>query len=233
MTDTFEATTVDYPPAPWQLTGQLYGSLWLVPQASFREELPAQFEPVVNLGRLAVFAGFVDYQPGSVLTYHELLAGVLVHLKGSWRVAMHVTHIWVDSIPSLHGGRALWGVPKELANFDFKYARRQRYFKGLATDSKSGPLAFGTFDAMLGMPFDVPFLTPFPNLQILHGKTYATAAAYLSNGHFCRGGLRIPAQSPLASLGISDRRPLTSFAGLNFKMKLEAAKPIEKAIRKQ
>jgi acetoacetate decarboxylase len=59
---------------------------------------------------------FVDYAEGSVLTYHELLVARLLRDGDDKHVT--VTDIWVDSEKSMQGGRALWGVPKELAKFD-------------------------------------------------------------------------------------------------------------------
>lgn len=59
-------------------------------------------------------AAFVDYTEGSVLTYRELLLARLVRDGAVPRV--RVTDIWVDSEPSRHAGRALWALPKELAD---------------------------------------------------------------------------------------------------------------------
>jgi hypothetical protein len=66
-------------------------------------------------GRAVVGTAWVDYEPGSVLEYHELMVAVLVH--DGWRIRPSVTSIWVDSAASRTGGRQLWGVPKDLADF--------------------------------------------------------------------------------------------------------------------
>ena len=55
------------------------------------------------------------YEPGGVLSYRELLVAVLAH-RGKRPLAT-ITDIWVDSAPSLHGGRELWGIPKQRASF--------------------------------------------------------------------------------------------------------------------
>ena len=47
-----------------------------------------------------------DYQ-GGTLTYHELI--VFAGLK--------IVRIWVDSEESMRGGRAIWKLPKEMAEF--------------------------------------------------------------------------------------------------------------------
>jgi hypothetical protein len=58
-------------------------------------------------------AAFVDYREGSVLTYRELLVARLVRDGTAPRV--RITDIWVDSQASRDGGRALWAIPKDLA----------------------------------------------------------------------------------------------------------------------
>jgi acetoacetate decarboxylase len=59
-------------------------------------------------------AGFVDYRDGGVLAYRELFAARLVRDEAMPRV--HITDIWVDSTASRDGGRALWSIPKDLAD---------------------------------------------------------------------------------------------------------------------
>lgn len=216
---------VEYPPAPWRLTGQLYGSVWAVPFKAFRAELPPDFEPLVELGWLGPFAGFVDYQEGSTLQYHELIAGVLVRLKGSWRYAFTVTHMWVDDEASKWGGRELWGVPKELADFNFTYSRANRDFEGEAHTERAR-LASGNFRSVAGLPSRIGLPTIWPNLQMLRGQTHRSSGTFWSRLQLCRGGMEVPEESPLAALGIARRQPLISFAGLNFRMNLQAAKPV-------
>jgi len=104
----------DYPPSPWHLVGDAYVSGWLV------DELPAVPQGVRPLkigGRGLVVTAWVDYRPGGVLAYRELMATVAVHNRLG--IAASITHIWVDSPESLAGGRALWHIPKELAEFSF------------------------------------------------------------------------------------------------------------------
>ncbi len=217
---------VVYPPAPWSLTGQLYGSIWTVPEAAFECDLAPAFVPLVNFGRIGVFAGFVDYQAGSILTYHELIAGVVVRLKGRRRYALNVTHIWVDDEASRQGGRAIWGVPKELASFGVAYAQNNRNFQGTAQAQSGQNLAQGDFQAVLGLTQGWRVPTPFPNLQILHDRPHYTSGTFWSAIQFCKGGMRVEASSPLAALGIAGRKPLLSFGGRGFKMTLQAARPV-------
>lgn len=58
---------------------------------------------------------FVDYLDTPVGRYQEVLAGALVR-RGP-RLLTQVPFIAVDSLPSVHGGRANWGLPKTMATF--------------------------------------------------------------------------------------------------------------------
>ncbi len=219
------APKVEYPPAPWRLTGQLYGSIWAVPYAGFRAQLPPTFKPLVGFDWIGPFAGFVDYQAGSALVYHELIAGLLIRLKGTRRYAFTVTHIWVDDEASKWGGRELWGVPKELAEFRFDYQRDNRDFQGSAQLNGTS-LATGDFRSIAGLPGGLKLPTPWPDIQMLRGQPHTASGTFWSNLQICRGGMIIPAESPLAELGIAGRKPLLSFGGLDFGWTLQAAKAI-------
>ena len=64
-------------------------------------------------------AAFVSYEPGSPLTYSELLIARVLD-----RRQVEITDIWVDSVVSRDGGRALWAIPKELYDFTLEHRRR-------------------------------------------------------------------------------------------------------------
>lgn len=104
-----------YPPEPWHLAGQMYLSLWAVPRRSL-PPLPPGVRPVTLAGRAVMGAAWVLYEADSVLRYNEVLSAVLV--RDGLRPRVTITDIWVDSPPSMAGGRELWGIPKELAEFD-------------------------------------------------------------------------------------------------------------------
>jgi hypothetical protein len=102
-----------YPPEPWHLRGQMYVSLFLLPRRRL-PALPPPLRPVTVAGHAFVGAAWVRYEPGGTLTYRELLSAVLTHERG--RPGVTITDIWVDDARSRDGGRALWGIPKELAD---------------------------------------------------------------------------------------------------------------------
>ncbi|GAA4796103.1 acetoacetate decarboxylase family protein [Actinomycetospora chlora] len=105
-----------YPPEPWTLVGRMDLSTFLVST----EELPTAtwpdgWRPLSPGGRTPVGAAWVDYAPGGVLSYHELLVAVAGRV--GLRPRPHIVAIWVDSPASRDGGRELWGIPKGLASF--------------------------------------------------------------------------------------------------------------------
>lgn len=104
---------MSYPPEPWELHGRACVSVWPV-RATALPPLPVR--PVTVFGRAVVGTAFVDYRPPG-MAYHEVLAAVLV--RRGLRFGVSIARIWVDSPTSLAGGRELWGIPKEPAEFEW------------------------------------------------------------------------------------------------------------------
>lgn len=92
-----------FPSPPWQMRAQMWLSLFAV-TGTGRADRPSGLYG----------AAVVDYRTGSPLTYHELLVARL-HREGPLP-RVRITDIWVDSEQSLAGGRALWAIPKQLAD---------------------------------------------------------------------------------------------------------------------
>jgi hypothetical protein len=86
-----------------------------MPAREFHLPLPDGLRPIVVARSAWLASGFVNYGPEGDLSYRELFLAVLVRARKE--VGLHVIAIWVDSEASLRGGRALWGVPKQLAQF--------------------------------------------------------------------------------------------------------------------
>lgn len=105
---------VSYPAEPWDLHGHAVVSVFLVP-ADRAPDVPEGVRPLRLFGRAVVAAAWVVYDEPSPLTYGELMTTVLV--RQGWRPRVHITHIWVDSPASMAGGRELWAIPKDLAEF--------------------------------------------------------------------------------------------------------------------
>ncbi|HEY0903820.1 MAG TPA: hypothetical protein VGE14_08025 [Marmoricola sp.] len=95
-----------YPPAPWQMHGQLWLSLFRVRPGDHPDREPGVYG-----------VALVRYEDPSPLTYGELLVARLVDRS------VNITDIWVDSPASVAGGRALWAIPKDLCDFSFRSDR--------------------------------------------------------------------------------------------------------------
>lgn len=65
--------------------------------------------------RPATLGAVVDYLSSPVGPYREVFAGPL--LRGALLPVVHIPFIAVDSLPSVHGGRAHWALPKTIASF--------------------------------------------------------------------------------------------------------------------
>jgi acetoacetate decarboxylase len=118
-----------YPPAPWQMHGQLWLSLFKVRAGDHPDREPGVYG-----------VALVKYEEPSPLTYGELLVAHLVSTGSKPPRAVNITDIWVDSPASVAGGRALWAIPKDLCDFSIDVSTR-------------GPVTRASWDASLdGQP---------------------------------------------------------------------------------
>lgn len=106
----------EYPAEPWDLHGHAYVGVWLLPRGLTPEPSSPATRTVTIFGRAFVCAAFFVYEEPSPLTYDEIMATVLV--RDGWRPRVSITHIWVNSVASRDGGRRLWAIPKDLADFE-------------------------------------------------------------------------------------------------------------------
>jgi hypothetical protein len=198
-------TDQGYPSEPWDLRGQLHASAFLVPLADVPVDVPAGCVPI-RLGRFGVVGiAWVSYEPGGVMQYRELMATLLV--RRGLSVMPTITHIWVDSPASRDGGRALWGIPKELAKFDFDGAN-------LDASDDIGAIAQGTVTRRLALPGRWP--SGFRVAQWLDGKPKFSPVRSRSAVELSRATFLADPTGPLAFL--AGRRPFTSFSLRDFRM---------------
>lgn len=196
---------MSYPDEPWDLRGQLHASAFLVPLADVPVDLPPRCRPV-RLGRFGVVGtAWVSYEPGGVLSYREVMATLLV--RRGWRVLPTIVRIWVDSEQSRDGGRALWGIPKDLASFDFDGDRRS------ARDEK-GPIAEGRVRPLLRLPGRWP--ASFSVVQWLGGAAKVSPVRSRAAVSIDRAVLDADPNGPLGFL--AGHRALLSFSLRDFRM---------------
>ena len=108
---------MSYPAAPWQLYGTALQSLHAIDLAIARQFVPIDFEIVSVLPAKTAGSLYLSvYESNSTLQYHELIvAPAVVRYRG--KIGAWISHIYVDNPQSVAGGRNIWGLPKELANF--------------------------------------------------------------------------------------------------------------------
>lgn len=103
---------VPYPPAPWKCSGQMWTGL-------FRSNIPRQLPDGLKhlLDPHFFIVSLIRYLEGT-LHYDEILFATPARL--GVRLGIHVDDIWVNDLASLWGGRRIWGLPKNLADFTWK-----------------------------------------------------------------------------------------------------------------
>lgn len=176
---------MDYPPPPWQLNGELI-------------IVPALVKPRALGGAM-----LVDYRSGT-LVYRELIVFSHATARG-----MVVSHIYVDDEQSLAGGHEVWGLPKELAQFEFT----PTYFSARQDDDL-------LLEARIRRrPGKLPLVIPAPIVSdagMTLGYARIKAAPALVT-------LNVPPSSPFASLGLSGTR--LALAGDDMQLTMPAPRP--------
>ncbi len=181
-----------YPQAPWTLQGYALQTVQLVDIDRVRPLIPSELEIIsVWPGKTLGGVYLSSYQSGSVLEYNELIviaAGLSYRGKfGAW-----VSHIYVDHPDSVAGGREIWGLPKELADFTWENGRvtvrqgnrllcrlsynrqgigwRQRgsasSFSTIGSDLLLFPFEFESRFGLVGSKLEVPAESPFASLSL-------------------------------------------------------------------
>jgi hypothetical protein len=142
--------------------------------------LPEGLKPVLGPRRLVVL--LVRYRQGT-LRYDELAVGAPA--RRGFRFGLYVDCIWVDDPASLWGGRRIWGLAKERADFAWDGDTVR------VTDD-AGAIAALTFDQHGARP--LPAWLPVPLIGRRDGGwafTVATLRARLG-----RAGMRVCEWSP-------------------------------------
>jgi hypothetical protein len=180
-----------YPPAPWSLRGDMYITVLRMPPGS----VPADILPhQIRLGRpgrgMTLAVAFVDYQPGGDLAYREFL----VSTTNATLTSGTILKIWVDSVESLAGGREMWLIPKEFADFKFE---QDNQFTGIASIGGQVTASY-TFTPKLTLPGR--WRLPNSVTQGHGGVVRRTRSTFRSKLQLGSGTLEVPEDSPVAFL---------------------------------
>ncbi len=198
---------MDYPAAPWQMTGQMWLSLFRVPERT------AALHPAGLYG-----AAFVQYEEPSPLTYCELLVARPVN-AGAYGRRISITDIWVDSPASRAGGRELWGIPKELCDFTLESGYRGPLSSTEWSASlEQRPIARAEFGdvSRLGLRLPLRGGTWQPAIEDTGGAERVAAITGSAKALPCRGRWEFAPDGPLGWL--AGRRSVASFRLTDFRM---------------
>lgn len=193
-----------YPPAPWQMHGQLWLSLFRVRKGDHPERAPGVYG-----------AAMVHYEQPSPLTYGELLVATVREKR------THITDIWVDSPASMQGGRELWAIPKDLCDFTFHEDAGRLASRTTVTTARAGrPIASAWFTDASRFAPRTPFrggtwqqrTGPDPRAgEVVTADLHGSARSLPCHGTW--------AFDPAGPLGwLHGKRPLASFRMRDFQM---------------
>ncbi len=182
-----------YPPAHWQLKGYAIQTLHLLDIERARLFVPPALDIIaIWPGKTLGGVYLARYGSGSALEYHELIAiaGLVRHGDqwGGW-----VSDIYVDHPDSVAGGREIWGLPKELAQFEWQSDRiivRQG-------NTRLCQLSYNP------QGFSFPLHLKAPVLSIHHSQLLRFFGEFDSRLRWISGNLEIPAESAFSKLGFS------------------------------
>ena len=195
-----------YPPAPWQMHGQLWLSLFRVREGDHPHR------PAGIYG-----AAMVAYEQPSPLTYSELLVARSVGKRGiRGSSSVEITDIWVDSADSRDGGRDLWAIQKDLCGFTRTTTGKRVQRTSWSTSLDGRPIASAQFTDVSNATFRTPFKGGTRQRRPESGEIVEADLSGSAKSLPCRGSWQFDDQGPLGWL--AGKRPLASFRMADFEM---------------
>jgi hypothetical protein len=194
-----------YPQAPWTLQGYALQTLHLIDIDQVRPLVPSELEIVsVWPGKTVGGIYIASYGSGSVLEYNELIVvGALTRHSG--KLGGWVSHIYVDNPDSVAGGREIWGLPKEIAQFTWEDGKPY----GVQVRQEE------TLLCTLNCQWQIPgWRQPLNALSFsaLHSDLLLFEANSELNFSLVGAKLQIPSESPFSSI-LGFNQPWLSFYG--------------------
>lgn len=199
-----------YPPAPWTLKGNVFVSLSLINIADARPFIPKALDirevlPGKTLGGIYL----ANYTSDSTMAYGELI--VFPGLAQSRdRANSWISHIYVDNPDSVAGGREIWKLPKEMAEFSWQGDR--------AIVSQNNTILYEVRYRQPWLKLPVSYrLNTFSQLD---GKFVEFPAQFRLNAGWVNATGNVPTDSPFAPLQLN--RPLMTLASPDAKAVVDA-----------
>jgi hypothetical protein len=185
---------MSYPSAPWALKGFAVQTLQLVDTAHARSFVPPELEIISVLpGKTLGVMYLASYGPGSILAYNELII-VPALTRYRTKIGFWISHIYVDHPDSMAGGRAIWGLPKELAQFTWQTGEQNQVVVRQG-ERMLLTLKYGQQRRLWRQPLFLPAISQQGGDLLWFKGTFTAQLG------FGRGQVDIPAESPFAALG--------------------------------
>lgn len=211
---------MSYPQAPWTLKGFAFQTLHLIDIATASPFIPPELE-IVSAAPGKTLGGvyLAQYEAGSSLEYNELIvvAGVVRREQtiGAW-----VSHIYVDNPDSVAGGREIWGMPKELATFDWQSGTRQVVVQ--QDDRVLCSLSSSWRVSLLRQTI------AFPVYSLLNSNFLRFNATASANFGLIGARLDVPEVSPFGRL--IDTMPISAFSADSLDLRVDAPRVVAQKV---
>ncbi|NEP51888.1 MAG: acetoacetate decarboxylase family protein [Moorea sp. SIO3C2] len=197
-----------YPNPPWTLQGYAIQTLQLIDIERVRSLIPPEFDIVSLLPGKTLGGVYLSlYGSGSVLEYSELIV-VAGRVRYSGKTGGWISHIYVDNHDSVAGGREIWGLPKEIAEFTWEKCdrvasptanRSTRYHHRVTVRQGENTLCrFSYNHAKFG--WQLPLNDNV--LSTLSGNILYFNGDFKSRLGLVASQLEVPPESPFANLGL-------------------------------
>ncbi|AFY58927.1 acetoacetate decarboxylase [Rivularia sp. PCC 7116] len=185
-----------YPAAPWHLKGYAVQTLQLVDIDKASKFIPSELEIVSLLPGKTLGSIYIScYESGSLLTYNELIAAPgLVRYQG--KIGGWISHIYVDNLDSVAGGREIWGLPKEMADFSWNNGSVSVSQNNRELCSLSYQKSFLNLSTWWQQELSAGCFGGLGSELLFFDNNFKTQVALL------QGKLEIPQYSPFASLNL-------------------------------
>jgi|SRR4028119_1757 hypothetical protein len=190
-----------YPPTPWKLQGYALLTSQLIDVERVRPLIPSELDIISVLPGKTLGGVYLSYYgSGSVLEYSELIVNAAL-VRCSGKIGGWISHIYVDNADSVAGGREIWGLPKELAEFTWEKGSRAAsgYENRVIVRQGEQTLCHLSYNQQnFGLPIPLSgevFSTLGSSIVLFKGEVESRVSPTASK-------LQVPDESPLASLGL-------------------------------
>lgn len=188
---------MSYPSAPWELKGYAIQTIMqLVDIDKVRPLIPPELK-IVSIWPGKTLGGVYisSYSAGSVMEYNELII-VAAMVNYSGKLGSWISHIYVDNSDSVAGGREIWGLPKEMAEFTWQKGNPNHVIVR-QDDRLLCQLTYSQPSWGLPVPLTgTVFSSLDNNLMLFKGE-------FSSRIRLVTGELDIPNESPFAGLNLT------------------------------